>query len=267
MPKTKDDKKKPVQKKVAAKKVVKNKNVSVKEAKKTARNTIKEVKDNSNQNEEITALTFLEAWFDGWKKTFVLRGRSSRFELWCFLLLNSIISVTVQLKCSYIMSSRFLVSATEQGFDINTIDSYIYWAEIIFYSIFLISLFPLGSLLIRRMHDLGKLAWQDCLEPAFMGMCVVWSLFFAICYLSETDYVYTTLLLATCFVTMLYATAYYVLKFLIMTMFYGGKDGQNKYGICKFNTPKYEDMALTLSSFYFLFIATVMLFALVSVLI
>lgn len=262
MPKTGDVKKKPAQKKVAATRVAKSKSAPVKDMQKSVR-----VSKTAEKKEEITALTFLKVWLDGWKKTLVLRGRSSRFELWCFLLLNSIISVTIQLKCSYILSSRFLVSATERGFDIHTIDSYIFWAEIVFYLAFVIPLLPLGSLLIRRMHDIGKLAWQDCLEPAFMGMVVVWVLFLTLCYLSETDYVYTTILLATCFVTTLYATAYYILKFLIVTMFYGGNEGPNKYGKSQYNSPEYEDWALTLSAFYFLFIATVSLLTLVAALI
>jgi len=256
MPQAKDVKKKPVRQKANPKNVSKTKKTSV-----------EAVKNLANPKEEIKALTFLKVWWDGWKKTLVLRGRSSRFELWCFLFLNSIISVTIELKCCYIMSSRFLISAVERGFDIETIDSYIFWAEIVFYLVLVIQLFPLGSLLIRRMHDLGKVAWQDCLEPAFMGMVVVWVLFLTLCYLSETDYVYTSLLLATCFVTTLYATAYYILRFLIMTMFYVGDEGKNRYGTSKYNTPEYEDAALTLSAFYFLFIATVMTLTIVAALI
>jgi hypothetical protein len=100
-----------------------------------------------------------------------------------------------------------------------------------------------------------------------MGMCVLWVLFFALCYLGETDYVYTMILLATCFVTTLYATAYYILKFLIMTMFYDGDAGQNKFGISKFSTHEYDNMALSLSAFYFLFIVTVLMFILIFALI
>jgi len=256
MPKAKDVRKKPAHTKAV-----------IKSVSKTKKTPVKEVKKSSDSREELSAVTFLKVWLDGWKKTFVLRGRSSRFELWCFLFLNSIISVTIGLKCCYIMSSRFLISAAERGFDIETIDSYIFWAEIIFYLALVIPLFPLGSLLIRRMHDIGKLAWQDCLEPAFMGMVVVWVLFLTLCYLDETDYVYTSLLLATCFVTTLYATAYYILRFLIMTMFYVGNEGQNRYGASKFNTPECEDKALTLSAFYFLFIATVLTLTTVAALI
>lgn len=261
MPKVSESDKKIVRKKSSAKKV------SASAKTKAQLQQADKIAVRSKIKEELSAVTFLKVWLDGWKKSFVLRGRSSKFELWCFLLLNSIITVTIQLKCCYIMSSRFLVYAAQQSMDIVTIEKYITCAEIVFYLVFVVSLFPLGALLIRRMHDLGKLAWQDCLEPAFMGMVVVWVLFLTLCYLAETDYIYTVILLATCFVTILYATAYYVLRFLVMTMFYKGDEGQNKYGLSKYGTEEYDNLALDLSCFYFLFIFTVVMLALIAALV
>ena len=112
-------------------------------------------------------------WFEGWKKTFVLRGRSSRFELWTFMLFNSLLMIAIQLKCSYILSPRFLRDANNMGFSIDKIENYIIFAEILFYIVLVVPLFPLGSMLIRRMHDLNRLAWHNHLEPVFMGVVVL----------------------------------------------------------------------------------------------
>lgn len=65
----------------------------------------------------------LRIWLDGWKKTFTLRGRSSRFELWTFLLVNSVLTVIIQLKCSYILSPRFLRAANDMGYSLPKIEN------------------------------------------------------------------------------------------------------------------------------------------------
>jgi len=219
------------------------------------------------ENEIISPFIILKLWFEGWKNTFKLHGRSSRFELWIFMLINSILTIGVQLKCSYYMSSRFLRAANAEGMSLNTIENYITVAETIFYLIILLPLFPLGSLLIRRMHDLGHLAWHNYLEPMFMGMVVLWVLFLSLTYIANTDYVYTALLLNVCFITILYAVGFYGFKFLIMTFFYRGELTKNRYGEAQYNTDEHEEWALNLSCFYFLFIFTIGLLYLVFALI
>ena len=92
----------------------------------TAKKTLK------NTNENLDALVLVKVWFEGWKKTFTLEGRSSRFELWTFILLNSILAIIAQLRCSYIMSDRFITDAHAQGYTIERIESNIIIAEIVF---------------------------------------------------------------------------------------------------------------------------------------
>lgn len=216
-------------------------------------------KKEQEKKELFSPLIMLKIWLDGWKKTFVLRGRSSRFELWIFVLINSILSIGMQLKCSYILSSRFLRDAKIHGYSLETIDTYITFAEIAFYLVILIPLFPLGSMLIRRMHDIGKLAWRNYLEPAFMGMVVLWALFLGILYIDGWEEAYTWIVLAMgiCFTTTLYAVGYYLLKFLIPTLFYQGNPETNPYGKSQYNTTAHEEIALKLSCLYFLFITTI----------
>lgn len=206
---------------------------------------------------QITEL--IKVWFNGWKQTFKLSGRTSRFELWTFLLFNAVLMAIVQLKCSYFMSERFLFAATHNGYDINQIESYITTAGIIFYLSFLLPLIPTGTMLIRRMHDINKLAWKNYMEPIFMGFVVLCMLFIALTELENTDFVYIALLLSVCFVTILYSAGFYGLKVLIMTLFYRGNTKENNYGAAQYNDDTHEEYALNLSCLYFLFILTIAL--------
>lgn len=249
--------KKPVKKTANAKPtaVKKTKAVakSVKEAPKKAASNV------SVKEEVMSPLVMIKLWFEGWKKTFVLRGRSSRFELWNFLLLNSVLAVIVQMRCSYILSERFLRDAAGAGYDVTTIEKYINYASIGFYLVVLLPLFPLGSMLIRRMHDLGKIAWDNYLKPVFMSMVLLSVLLYTLDLLIETDYMNTIVLLQVCFVTTLYGMLYYALKFLIMTLFYEGNKGHNSYGNSAYDTELHEEWALKLCCFWILFVMTIML--------
>ena len=224
--------------------------------------------ENAMVDDEIMSpLVMIKLWFDGWRKTFILRGRSSRFELWNFFLLNTILVMIVQLKCSYVMSQRFLRYATASGYSLNKIDSYITLAEIGFYLVVLLPLFPLGSMLIRRMHDIGHLAWDNCLKPVFMSMVVLSTLTYTLDLLVETDYANTVILVQVCFATTLYGLLFYALKFVIMTFFYPGDKGRNVYGDDAFNTPVHEEWALNLCCFWGLLVFTVALLYLIMALV
>ena len=112
--------------------------------KKTPRKTTK-------KTEQLNALVLIKVWFDGWKKAFILQGRSSRFELWTFILVNSVLAVIAQLRASYIMSDRFLTEAYARGYSIEQIENNIIIAEIVFAVATFLPLIPTFSMLIRRM--------------------------------------------------------------------------------------------------------------------
>lgn len=250
-------KKEPVAK--AAKKTTKTAAKTVKSRSKAVEKkaTVSPVQTVSTQPEGLSASKLIKAWFDGWRQTFNLKGRSSRFELWAFLLLNAIMMVIIQLKCAYIMSERYLLSAHARGYSLDVISRNITLAEVVFYLTIFIPLFPLVSLIVRRMHDLGKLAWANYFEPLFMSVVVMSLLLFALLELNDTDYAYTALCLSVCFVTLVYGAGFYGLKILIMTMFYRGDAKANDYGVAKYNDDEHETQALNLSCLYFLFIATI----------
>lgn len=205
----------------------------------------------------ISAAALIKTWFDGWRQTFNLKGRSSRFELWAFLLLNSILMVIVQLKCSYTMSDRFLRAANLAGYSLTQIENRIIIAETVFYLTVFLPLFPIVSLIIRRMHDLGKLAWANYFEPVFMSVVAMSLLFLTLLELQKTDYEYIAMLLSVCFITTFYGAGFYALKTLITAMFYRGDANANQFGDARYNDDEHETHALNLSCLYFLFILTI----------
>lgn len=205
----------------------------------------------------------LYLWLLGWKKTFCYQGRSSRLELWSFLLINAVMVTLIQLKCAYTLSPVFLRRANELNYSLTQIENCIIIAETVFYLTFIIPLFPIGALIIRRMHDLNKLAWQNYLEPVFMGTVVLSMLTIALFELENTDYAYTAMLLSICFIVILYSIGYYGLKVLIMTFFYPGDTAKNDYGLPPLDGKVNEPWALRLSAITILFFLTVTLLYLI----
>ena len=200
---------------------------------------------------------FFKIFYDGWKRSFDLKGRTSRVELWAFLIVNAVISTIIQLRCNYILSPRFLIDANILGYSIEKIDTYVTWAEWLFWGSMLLPLIPIFSMLIRRMHDLGRLAWHGYLEQVFMGAVVLWLLIVGIEELKYTSLEYTMLAMGVCVVTILYSVLYYGFKFLIVTLFYKGNENKNRFGEAKFKSQYDDEFALKLSVFYILFILTI----------
>lgn len=235
------------------------KKVSLKRSgvKKTVSKTVKKKDVDILENKKITPDLFFKVFYEGWKNSFNLKGRTSRLELWCFLLVNTVLSVIVQLKSSYFLSSKFLIDANVLGYSIEKIDTYVGIAQVFYWGSFLLPLIPIFSMFVRRMHDLGKLAWYGYLEQVFMGVVVMCILMLAVEELENTNFELLILFLSGCFVTFLYSVLYYSLKFLIVTLFYKGDEAKNEYGEARFTEKVYDEFALKLSIFYVLYVMTV----------
>lgn len=212
---------------------------------------------NDKLEDKFTPDMFFKIFFEGWKRCFDLEGRTSRLELWVFIIMNTLISVIIQLQCGYILSSRFLVAANEMGFSIDKIESYICWASFFYGVSIIVPLIAIGAMMIRRMHDLGRAAWHGYVEQIFMGVVVLSLLVVAIDSLSNTDYAYTILAMGVCFVTIFYSVLYYCLKFLGTTLYYKGDEKKNEFGNPNFVGRYYDDLALKFGNFYILFILTI----------
>ena len=217
---------------------------------------------NTDVDEEISTELFFKLWLEGWKKTFTLRGRASRFELWSFLTVNTVIICFLRSIATYFLSPAFLRNANLSGYSLSMIDGIVLTAETLIYLSIFIPLFPLGSLMIRRLHDTGRLAWKKFIEPICMGTVVLWVLSYTLDILEEWEWAEPALLVAICFICMLYGAIYYTLKFVVIALFYTGDKEQNLYGLPKYNSELHEEVALKLTCLYILFAATVTLFSL-----
>ena len=200
---------------------------------------------------------FFKIFYEGWINCFKLTGRTSRVELWAFLLVNAVISSIIQLKCNYILSPNFLIEANTKGFSIDKIDTYVAWAELLLWGSILLPLIPIFSMLVRRMHDLDRLAWHGYIEQVFMGVVVLSMLIIGIDELKYTSLEYTLLAMFVCFITILYSVLYYGFKFLIVTLFYKGNEKKNRFGEPKFKSAYDDELALKLTIFYILFVLTI----------
>ena len=207
--------------------------------------------------EKLDALMLIKIWVDGWKKTFTLQGRSSRFELWTFILLNSILAIIAQLRCSYIMSNRFLVDAHARGYSINEIENSIIVAEVVFTIATLLPLIPTFSMLIRRMHDLGELAWKKYLEPICMAAATIGVLGYTQINLSDESYAYLSMILSIFIITLLYSFLFYSTKFMIKALLYRGDTKKNEYGKAMYKDEMHEEQALNFICLYVLFALTI----------
>lgn len=204
----------------------------------------------------LTPDNLIKIWFEGWKNSFNLHGRSSRFELWVFMVVNIVLSMIIQLNCSYVLSPSFLRTATAKGYTLAQIDTCITAASVGFWLVVLLPFIPFGALIIRRMHDLGRLAWHGYFEPIFMGCVVLAIINLAVETITDSDLAYVIVFLETCFITILYSIGFYSLKILSLTFFYKGDCEENAFGKPAYKEEIYEDAALNLSCLYFLILLT-----------
>ena len=214
-------------------------------------------KTSDDTKEKLDALVLVKVWLDGWKKTFTLQGRSSRFELWTFILLNSILAVIAQLRTSYIMSNRFITDAHAQGYSINQIENSIIIAEVVFFVATFLPLIPTFSMLIRRMHDMGELAWKKYLEPVFMASATIGILGYTQLTFDNPNYAYISMLISICIITLFYSALFYGTKFLVKTLFYTGDTKKNEYGKAQYKDAIHEEQALNFICLYILFALTI----------
>ena len=221
---------------------------------------VENVVEVAKNNDVFTADMFFTCYFKGWKECLNFKGRTSRFELCIFLLINALIMSLIQIECCYIFSDKFLLEANLRGLSLEQIDSRIFWAEVAFYSSFFLPLLPIVSMMIRRMHDIGKLAWQGYLEPITKGIVVLSVLSYINTLLADVEYFNIMLIMDVFYVTILYSVAYYSLKFIFTTMFYNGDNEANEFGEPAFKSDYYKTYALKFIIFYYLFVATMIFF-------
>ena len=100
--------------------------------------------------------SIMECYLEGWKKTFVYKGQTTRRELFLFILVNAVIILCIA-GISYLCLVGFMADHTSRG------GMMLVWAWFVYFPLQtfapLILLAPIISLGIRRMHDTGRSGW------------------------------------------------------------------------------------------------------------
>lgn len=95
-------------------------------------------------------------YFDGWKKTFVYKGRTTRKAFWSFIAMNIVIVLLIA-ALSYFLLVVSVADSTSRG------GMMLVWAWYVWLPLSalapVILLVPVFSLGIRRLHDAGKSGW------------------------------------------------------------------------------------------------------------
>lgn len=93
---------------------------------------------------------------EGWRKTFVYKGKASRQDFWSFILINAIV-VLIIAAGGYFILVDVLADRTSRG------GMALVWGYFVYLPLCgivpLILFLPILSLGIRRMHDIGKSGW------------------------------------------------------------------------------------------------------------
>lgn len=98
-------------------------------------------KEHSTTYVELTDMTFFEATAKCYRKYFVFKGRASKSEFWWF----------------YALACLFAWPLFLAEIDSGS------WASLLSFVYFILTLsvfFPLAAVWTRRMHDVGKSAWN-----------------------------------------------------------------------------------------------------------
>jgi len=97
-----------------------------------------------------------DCYFDGWKKTFLYKGRTTRKGFWSFIVMNIVIVLFIA-ALSYFLLVFSVADRTSRG------GMMLVWAWYVWLPLSalapVILLVPVVSLGIRRMHDAGKSGW------------------------------------------------------------------------------------------------------------
>lgn len=97
-----------------------------------------------------------DCYFDGWKKTFVYKGRITRKEFWSFIVINIVIILFIAM-LSYFLLVVSVADSTSRG-GIMLVWAWYVWLPLSALAP-VILLVPVVSLGIRRLHDAGKSGW------------------------------------------------------------------------------------------------------------
>lgn len=130
-------------------------------------------------------MDIVNSYLLGWQKIFVYKGNATRCDFWSFLIINILILATICFISYYFMVGIAADPSGEGGFKL--VWWYYVYAPLRKYSS-LILIFPLVSLGIRRMHDIGRSGWWFGV-PLIIGGIITPMVDMGICTLMNKSFV------------------------------------------------------------------------------
>ena len=186
-------------------------------AKKAEEKKFKSLKE-ERYNDECKSTTAVRAFIDGYKNIFKYNARTSRYEYWAFLLLNSIFGYMFSLAtllCTDIISPMAVIGITVL---FNIIQVLVYLA-----------------LVVRRLHDVGQKAWESFYAPLTYSAVAMLALTFGVSYLSKSVSTMNAGLIILVFLLLvaLFINVYYLIKIFVVASFVEEEKKENIYGLQK----------------------------------
>ena len=186
---------------------------------------------------------FFRAWFDGYKKIFDYKTRTSRYEFWSFLLPNLILSIA--------LAFALYFASVNNG-------NFMKEAKICYNMFYAIQIIAALSLSVRRLHDIGVSGWRNFYKPTVYSLLLLITLSFAAKEFTLSDQVSALLVLIGFLIFGVFG--YYALKTSIAVSIFEGENITNKYGEPRFTDKKYSYKTIRYITWHVLILSTLLYF-------
>ena len=197
---------------------------------------------------------FFASWARAYKNIFKYKSRTSRYEAWAFMLLNSIVSSIL-----FFAAIATLTPALIED-NVSTFNAFYAWFVLLF---LLAQVFVYLSLMVRRLHDTGFSAWKGFFRPLTYSTVatIVLSLLFAKYVnvggnLTAENYLsthVTNLVLAVSTFVAVLTWMYYALKTFLVSFFYEENKNGTTYGVAMYCSDCYKNMGIRYMVLYFIY--------------
>ena len=194
------------------------------------------------------------SWARAYKNMFKYKARTSRYENWAFMLINSIVSSVLFFIAIYSLTPAMIANNMTVG--------KAFYAGFIL--LFLIAqLFVYTSLITRRLHDAGFSAWRGFFKPLIISTVAMFVLTglsdrYINLNISVADKNYLLAMVSNIVLSVTNAVAilawvYYSLKTLFVSFFYEEDKADTTYGVAMYCDGCYKAMGIKYMVLYFIY--------------
>lgn len=190
------------------------------------------------------------AWARAYKNIFNFKGRTSRYELWSFMLINFFMFILACAILGWFLQTTVPSMATLVGLGIFlVVEAFVYL-----------------TLSVRRLHDGGYSAWKGFFRPLIIAGILTAGIYAGSTYvipseqvLMESSKMFLAGIFAYCvlFFVALLVYVYHTVKIFIVSFFYEGDKETNAYGKAYFNDAYYKAKGLRYTALFYMVITII----------